>query len=205
MEAINIGQVSQFIVKPWEDVHLRQTVNTSIDKYILIKENQKLHNTIVRQHRELAIAHENLRQELALGAKIHETLLVGKCPANIPAFSIAAMSIPSKEIDGDFFEFYHPAHQILDVVIGDVMGKGIPAALVGTAIKTHLLHFAVPLSLSHSQIYSKEEGWIEDLLAPHEILSHLHEELVSQLIQLEYFATIFYGRFDLEKTHSYIR
>lgn len=200
LQAVNIGQASQILLKPWEDVLLHQTVAASMEKYRLLKENKELHALTLVQHKDLIETHEVLRQELLVGARIHETLLLGKVPYNIPELNIKLISIPSKEIDGDFFEFYHPAHQILDVVIGDVMGKGIPAALVGTAIKTHLLHFAVPLSLSHSQIYSKEEGWIEDLLAPHEILSHLHEELVSQLIQLEYFATIFYGRFDLENT-----
>jgi anti-anti-sigma factor len=197
LQAVNIGQASQIILKPWEEVLLIQTVAASMEKYRLVKENKELHALTLVQHKDLSETHEVLRQELLVGARIHETLLLGNVPLNIPEVSIKLVSIPSKEIDGDFFEFYKPASQILDVVIGDVMGKGIPAALVGTAIKTHLLHFAVPLS--HSQVFQKENGWVEDLLAPHEILSHLHEELVSKLIHLEYFATIFYGRFDLEK------
>lgn len=199
MQAVNIGQASQIILKPWEDVLLIQTVAASMERYRLAKENKELHALTLTQHKDLAETHEILRQELLVGARIHETLLLGKVPLNIPELNIKLVSIPSNEIDGDFFEFYKPAAQILDVVIGDVMGKGIPAALVGTAIKTHLLHFAVPLS--HSQVFQKDNGWVEDLLAPHEIMSHLHEELVSQLIHLEYFSTIFYGRFDLDKQH----
>ena len=203
MEAINIGHVSQFIEKPWEDALLRQTVNASIEKYKLVKENQKLHDTILLQHKALAIAHENLRQELTLGARIHETLLVGKCPTNIPSFSIAAMSIPSKEIDGDFFEFYQPSHEIMDLVIGDVMGKGIPAALVGTAVKTQMIRFAIPYT--HSQVFTKEGCWQDDLLMPHEILKRIEQEIAPQLIELEYFVTLLYGRFNSsKKTFTYV-
>jgi anti-anti-sigma factor len=196
LQAVNIGQASQIILKPWEDVLLIQTVKASMEKHRLIKENKELHALTLAQHKDLRETHDVLRHELLVGAKIHETLLLGRVPCDIPELSLELLSIPAKEIGGDFFEFYRPASQMLDVVIGDVMGKGIPAALVGTSIKTHLLHFAVPLS--HSQIYKKEEGWIEDILTPQEILEHLHDELVSKLIQLEYFATLFYGRFDLE-------
>lgn len=197
LQAVNIGHASQIILKPWEDVLLIQTIAASSKNYRLIKENKELHALTLAQHKDLSETHEVLRQELLVGARIHETLLLGKVPSSFPEVDIKLLTIPSKEIDGDFFEFYTPASHVMDVVVGDVMGKGIPAALVGTAIKTHLLHFAVPLT--HTQLYQRERGWVEDLLAPHEILSHLHDELVSQLIYLEYFATIFYGRFDIEK------
>lgn len=203
LQAINIGQVSQFISKPWDDLLLRQTIAESIEKYRLVKENQNLHNLIMTQHKELAKNHEILRHELTVGARIHESLLLGKVPQNIPGFKIAATTIPSKDIDGDFFEFYSPASQILDVVVGDVMGKGLPAALVGTAVKTQLMRFAVPFI--HAQVFGKQEFWHDDLLTPQEILQHVHTEIAEKLIHLEYFVSLFYGRFNcLKKTFSYI-
>jgi phosphoserine phosphatase RsbU/P len=203
LNAVNIGHASQIILKPWDNVFLLQTVESSLEKYRLIKENQNLQGLALQQHKDLTYAHETLRHQLLLGGRIHETLLVGKIPKNIPGFFIEALSIPSSEIDGDFFEFYQLNSGILDVVIGDVMGKGIPAALVGTALKTHLLHFAVPIS--RVQRYEKQQGWQENVLAPEEILTYLHKELVSKLIYLEYFASIFYGRFDLQNcTFTYV-
>lgn len=197
LQAINIGQVGQFIMKPWEDALLLQTVGSSVEKFRLVKENQKLHQLTLEQHKDLTKTHENLRHELLLGGRIHESLLLGRVPKNVPGFDIDMISLPSKEIDGDFFEFYRPSALILDVVTGDVMGKGIPAALVGTALKSQLMRFAIPFT--HVQLYNREGCWEEDLLAPQEIIAHVHDELVSQLIHLEYFASVIYGRFQLQK------
>jgi anti-anti-sigma factor len=130
-----------------------------------------------------------------LGARIYETLLVGKVPKNIDGLIIKVAAIPSQDISGDFFEFYRPSKSIVDIAIGDVMGKGIPAALVGTVIKTQLMRFAIPFT--HIQSYSKETSWQDDMLKPEEILYHVHHEIVPQLIQLEYFVSLFYGRFNL--------
>ena len=52
---------------------------------------------------------------------------------------MAALTIPSQRIDGDFYEFFKHANQCLDVIVADVMGKGIPAALLGAATKSHFL------------------------------------------------------------------
>lgn len=203
MKAINIGHVSQFIEKPWDDSQLRHAVHASIEKFKLVKENQKLQQTILTQHQQLAKTHATLRQELALGALIHQTLLVGKCPQGTPHFSIAATSIPSKDIDGDFLEFYQPCSEVLDLAIGDVMGKGIPAALVGTAVKTQMLRFAMPFA--SAQVFDRQGFWQDDLLAPTEILERVQREITPQLIDLEYFVSLFYGRFNsCKKTFSYV-
>ena len=196
LEAINIGQISQFILKPWDDASVIQTVSSSMDKYRLIKENQELNKLTFAQHKSLSRTHEILQRDLRLGARIHETLLLGRIPTNVPGFVIESASIPSHEIDGDFFEFYHPLPHILDVLIGDVMGKGIPAALVGTALKTQFIRFAIPFNSTLT--IQKQNFWEEDLLKPQEILSNVHREIVESLIQLEYFVSLFYGRFNLK-------
>lgn len=197
INAINIGQVFQFISKPWEDCILKQTVAAAHEKFRLTKENQFLHQLLIKQNKELERSNQTLRYEMLLGARIHEELLLGKVPSDIPGFSVAATTMPSKEIDGDFFDFYRPKEEVIDIAFGDVMGKGIPAALVGTAIKTQLLRFAIPLN--HVKICNRNNFWWEDLLLPMEILSMAHREIATQLIELEFFVCLFYGRFDLAK------
>lgn len=203
ISAINIGQVNQYMTKPWKEAELLETINTSLGKYKLVKENKMLHALIFSQHKKLKKTNENLRHELRLGARIQEHLLLGKVPARIEPLSIETFSLPSKEIDGDFFEFYRPTSNILDLVIGDVMGKGIAAALVGTAIKTQMIRFAMPLSFRRS--YERNLGWRDDLMDPAEILDRVHQEMSSRLIELEYFVCLFYCRFDFQyKTFSYV-
>lgn len=203
MNAINIGQVSQYITKPWNEADLRKNIQTAIDTFRLLKENRKLQEVILEQNKELTKNHLNFQHELRLGARIHQTLLLGKVPEKKSELTIKAISIPSKDIDGDFFEFYQPSSQVMDIVVGDVMGKGLPAALVGTAVKTQLMRFAMPAI--HAQIYEKKGMWLEDLLNPKEILKQVHAAMVPQLIYLEYFACLFYARFHMgRKTLQYI-
>ncbi len=197
IEAINRGHVSQFLTKPWDDIQLRQTIGSGIIRYRLMRQNQRLQILLVEKHKALAEAHAGLRRELLLGAIIHETLLLGKVPEDVSRVTMAACTVPSKEIDGDFFDFYRPAPEIFDIVIGDVMGKGVPAAVVGTAVKTHLIRFASPVIAS--QVFDKFHHWKENILSPEEIIARVHEEIALKLIRLEYFVCLFYGRFDFDK------
>src|SRR5207237_8229961 len=77
---------------------------------------------------------ERLRRDIEIAQRIQQTLLLGQPPLDLHALRAAALSIPSFLIDGDFYDFYaHDQH--LDVLIGDVIGKGIPAAPVRAANK----------------------------------------------------------------------
>lgn len=197
IEAINKGHVSQFIIKPWDDHQLRRTVTSGLEQYRLIHQNKALQNLLMQKHKALAHSHANLKRDLQLAAVIHETLLLGSIPKQTTGFIADATTIPSQEVDGDFFDFYEPAPGILDVVIGDVMGKGIPAAVVGTAVKTQLIRFATPVT--SAKIFDRLSQWKDDLLTPWQILSHVHQEISKKLIRLEYFVCLFYGRFNFDK------
>lgn len=193
MNAINIGRVDEFIAKPWEDILLKKAVAKAVEKYRLQDENARLFKLTLAQHQQLSLIHEDLKKELKLGSKIHQELLLGKVPASVPGLEIAASTISSKEIDGDFYDFYRPSPQVFDIVLGDVMGKGLPAALVGTAVKTQFMRFAIPYQ--HVKVWDKEGFWHEDQPSPIEILEHVQEEISKELIHLEFFVTLFYARF----------
>ena len=84
---------------------------------------------------QLAQAHQ---REVEIGARIQQTLLLGQPPVDMPGAQIAALTIPSQPVDGDFYDFFQYNAQCLDIIVGDVMGKGVPAALLGAAIKSAL-------------------------------------------------------------------
>ena len=136
---------------------------------------------------ELALAREN---EVEIGFKIQQILLLEQPPRDLAGIRVAALTIPSQRIDGDFYDFYRHGNRCLDVVIGDVMGKGIPAALLGAATKTHILQ-----ALSRLVALAGPE----DLPEPREIVSLAHVGIVKQLIELGSFVTASYARFDLER------
>ena len=203
IDAINVGHVNHYITKPWDSDKLLKTIQTAIEKYKILRENQILQQLILTQNEKLSRAHNSLLQQVKLGACIQEKLLLGKVPNNFNGITIEAFSCPSQSIDGDFIEFYQQSPYVLDIVFGDVMGKGLAAALVGTAVKTQLLRFALPFH--HTQIYTKTTGWLNPSLTPEEILANIHKEIVPQLMDLEHFVTLFYGRVDCRnKTFSFL-
>jgi phosphoserine phosphatase RsbU/P len=51
-------------------------------------------------------------------------------PLKDPAFELAAHFTPAREISGDFYDWYRATDDLLAVTLGDVMGKGLPAALM---------------------------------------------------------------------------
>jgi|GEM_PF-455777 len=136
---------------------------------------------------ELARARE---QEIEIGSKIQQSLLIGEPPRDLPGLTVAAMSIASQKIDGDFYTFFRPNETTLDVIVGDVMGKGVPAALIGAATKNHFLG-----AMSH--LMTRAAGGA--LPEPREIVAHVHAEMAERLIQLDSFVTLCYARLDLEQ------
>jgi sigma-B regulation protein RsbU (phosphoserine phosphatase) len=67
------------------------------------------------------------KAELIVAADIQKSFLPGKIPS-LKGFDIAATSIPAKEVGGDFYDFTIKDDN-LQLVIADVSGKGVPAAL----------------------------------------------------------------------------
>jgi phosphoserine phosphatase RsbU/P len=134
-----------------------------------------------------SIENAKLLQEVEIGSKIQQTLLLGQSPTNFIGLNIAAMSIPSQQIDGDFYDFIKHDEHCLDVIVGDVMGKGIPAALLGAGTKSQFLRAAGQL------LYSSESL---RLPAPQEIVYQVHSKLTKQFIEFDSFVTICFARFD---------
>jgi sigma-B regulation protein RsbU (phosphoserine phosphatase) len=140
-----------------------------------------------RAQEELARARE---QEVDIGFKIQQTLLLDQPPRDVPGVHVAALTIPSQRIDGDFYDFFKHRDDCLDVIVGDVMGKGIPAALLGAATKSHFLQALSRL------ISLAAPGTLPE---PKDIVTLAHSEVARQLIELESFVTVCYARFDLER------
>ena len=138
--------------------------------------------------RETEKREEARQREIEIGFKIQQTLLLNAPPRDVPGLRVAALSIPSQQIDGDFYDFFTHENQCLDVIVADVMGKGVPAALLGAATKSQFRE-----ALSHLLARS-QPGTLPE---PKDIVTLAHAEMVQQLITLENFVTLCYARLDL--------
>ncbi len=164
------------------DSRLMGLLTTLCSQAALILEQERL--------RQEAVAGEKLRREIEIGGNIQQVLLLGRTPADVTGLEIGTLARASRQVDGDFFGFFHHGTGVFDVVLGDVMGKGIPAALVGAAVKSQFQRFASTTGPAGRKLPCAE---------PAEIVAAVHEQVTETLIELGRFVTAIYARFDVAK------
>lgn len=89
----------------------------------------KLYDMQARQQR--------IEQELLVARDFQNMLLPAACPT-VDGFEFAALSRPALSVGGDFYDFIPLVEGRLGIVVADVSGKGIPAALVMATVRAHL-------------------------------------------------------------------
>jgi len=133
---------------------------------------------------------ERLDRELEIGAEIQLQLLPRQCPT-IPGVSLAARCQPANRVGGDYYDFIPTTHNQgqphveagnacsrWGLVIGDVMGKGVPAALIMTMTRGML------------------RGEVLNEHSPARILQNLNRVMYADLDNSHRFVTLFYSEYD---------
>lgn len=67
-----------------------------------------------------------------------QTELLPEFPPNPDPYEVDVVYRPAREVGGDYYDFFEPDERKLVLVVGDVAGKGIPAALTMAALKGNL-------------------------------------------------------------------
>ena len=140
---------------------------------------------------ELAQARE---WEIEISSRIQQTLLLGIPPDDLDRLQIHALTLASKRVGGDFYDFIKYNDHCVDIIVGDVMGKGIAAAMLGAAVKT-LFQRTI------WELFSESNS--SQIPQPDAILSLVHQKITKQLMDLGSFITLIYSRFDMEKKQFY--
>lgn len=103
-----------------------------------------------------------LRQELDIAAKMQSAILPRRWPQD-PGFTLWGTMRSAKEVGGDFYDHFRIADGRLGMVVADVSGKGVPAALFGMVSKTLLRAIAMRGSTDPSSaIREVNDGLCED-------------------------------------------
>jgi len=165
--AMNMGAYD-FITKPIDLKDLKITIEKSLKE--------------VKDYRAVTIAQEkllSLQRELDIANIIQTSLLQKKFPAfpDRKEFDIFAKMVPAKEVGGDLYDFFLIDKYRLGVVVGDVSGKGIAAALLMAVSKT-LLKATATKGMAADNILAE----VNNIIA---------EESPSNM-----FVTVFYGVLD---------
>jgi sigma-B regulation protein RsbU (phosphoserine phosphatase) len=124
--AMNRGAYD-FITKPIDLKDLEITIEKSLKEIEEYKHVLSAHNKLIA-----------LQQELDIATTIQTSILPKTFPPfpDRKEFDIYAKMIPAKEVGGDLYDFFLIDKYRLGVVIGDVSGKGIAAALLMAVCKT---------------------------------------------------------------------
>lgn len=119
-----------------------------------------------------------LKEEMKVATRIQNNLLPDRNP-EIPGYEVAAFNIPAKEVGGDYYDFIELDEDHLGFCIGDITGKGMPAALLMANLQA---------SLRSQTLINKETN----------ICVQNINKLLYRNTEASKFATLFYGMLDYE-------
>ncbi len=125
--AMNNGAFD-FATKPIDLDDLSITIEKAIEQIDYIKQAQAEHSQL-----------ESLKTDLAVAAEIQQAILprvFPPFPENDAELELAALMTPAKDVGGDFYDFFRIDEDHIGVVIADVSGKGIPAAIFMAVSRT---------------------------------------------------------------------
>jgi len=126
--AMNRG-AADFLTKPIDFQDLEVTVNKALQQMQELKD-------AVREHDQLL----TIRRELDIASRIQQSMLPRTFPPfpDRSDFEIFAAMLPAREVGGDFYDFFLLDNDRLGFVVGDVSGKGVPAAIFMAISRTLL-------------------------------------------------------------------
>lgn len=118
----------------------KRTLGLFANQAAIALENVRLHVA--------ALAKERLEREMQLAGDIQSRILPKSVPTT-PGFELVGWNRPAQQVGGDYYDFLPLAGERLGLTVGDVSGKGIPAALLVST-----LHSAVRLLLDRIEVGS---------------------------------------------------
>jgi serine phosphatase RsbU (regulator of sigma subunit)/anti-sigma regulatory factor (Ser/Thr protein kinase) len=126
-----------------------------------------INNTLLHQK---ILAQERMQRDLEIAAEIQVSLLPHGLP-EVPGVEFAVASLPATEVGGDFYDFFALDEDRLGIVVADVAGKGVPAAMLTSLVRTIL---RVEAGYGHS---------------PQRVISQTNQALLQDLQRAESFVT----------------
>ena len=122
--------------------------------------------------------HYQLQVELKYAAEIQARLLPHTYPL-VPGYDIAAHCLPAKQVGGDFFDWQEVCPGVWALTLGDVMGKGMAAAMLMATVRASMR------SVGHNR--------------PSEAMRLAESAVLPDLENSESFVTLFLGQLNVEE------
>lgn len=168
--AMNNGAFD-FATKPIDLDDLSVTIEKAVEQIEYIKNSQMEHTQL-----------ESIKSDLAVAREIQQAILpriFPPFPENERVLDLAALMEPAKDVGGDFYDFFRLDEEHIGLVMADVSGKGIPAAIFMAVSRTLVRTVGM-------QGYS-----------PEETLRKSNELLASESVDCM-FVTVFYAIYNIK-------
>ena len=142
-------------------------------------ENARLYETI--RHNEI-----RLEKEILFAQRVQAALLPAALPKRLKGVDVAGRLSPARELGGDLYDFLSPEPNSLVIAVGDVSGKGVPAAL----------YSAFAGELVRSRTFRRR--FTLERSSPAGVLGSMNTILYERQLE-EYYCTLCYASFDLKR------
>ena len=139
-----------------------------------------------RAHVERFESEHRSRQELELARQVQARLFPQQRPV-LSTLECAAVCLQARHVGGDFYDFLELGRNQLGLVIGDVAGKGVAAALLMASLQAHLR--------DQSATYSSRPYLPIVLEQPQRFLLSVHQLFYEHTTEST-FATLFFGEYN---------
>ena len=139
-----------------------------------------------RLYEEVRANEERLEKEVRFAQRVQTALLPAGPPKRLKGVEVAAAFAPARELGGDFHDYLTPESNTLVVAVGDVSGKGTPAAL----------YSAFAAELIRGRTFRRR--YMPERSSPAGVLSSVNTILHQRQLE-EYYCTLCYTFFDLKR------
>ena len=127
-----------------------------------------------------------LEKEVRFAQRVQLALLPQELPKRLKGVDVAWHFDPARELGGDLYEFLSPEANTLVVAVGDVSGKGVPAALYSSFVG----------EVVRGRTFRRR--FTPELASPAKLLTSLNRILYERQLE-EYYCTLCYAVFDLKR------
>ncbi|HET7840003.1 MAG TPA: fused response regulator/phosphatase, partial [Terriglobia bacterium] len=165
--------VGDFVLKPWDNRKLVETLGNQVEQGRARRAAQQSGNSTRAADSEILEAR-----------RIQEGLLPKSLP-RIPGFEICGTWRPSRMVGGDYYDVLELSNASVGLCIGDVVGKGMPAALLMSNLQAALRGVATH-TLPPREICAKVGRGIRVNLAPEKFISLFYALLDAPARKLTY-------------------
>jgi serine phosphatase RsbU (regulator of sigma subunit) len=170
-------RANDYLHKPFTYNEFMAVMQGVVARLRMTRQNAALRHRLEEKQRKF-------ETELAQAAQVQADVLPHTLPL-IPGFELAARCIPAWDVGGDFYDWHMPTPDLLNLTFGDVMGKGIPAALIMASVRAAMRAMAGQTP-PHMHLHYARAALEPDLDREGSFVTMFHAQLNVEQRQLTY-------------------